>query len=130
MKHLHVNEQQKIIRKQILNERGERASLEQVQFAGQSFAELYRCTGCDAWWGNSERDMRETHLVFRLVEPNSTLFSWENFHGWRHAGKVHRCPGCGQEISGPEIMLRFDDEGQVQWPVPVFYTGIWHLTTA
>jgi hypothetical protein len=87
-----------------------------AQFAGKVIAKLFRCPDCGAWWGSSKHSTPETHLVFKLVEPNSERFLWHDYRGWYRQSKAKCCPACGQEMAVAEVTLRYDDEGQVQWP--------------
>jgi hypothetical protein len=79
-------------------------------------ARLFSCAECGAWWGGSDLDMPETQLVFRLVEPHSTRFLWQDYHGWQKADRPQGCPACGVETAESALVLRCDAEGHVIWP--------------
>lgn len=85
-------------------------------FAGKVLASFYRCPECDAWWICCHNDFPETTLVWRLVEPHSTDYLWQDYRGWHRAVHAGRCVNCAGETAAPEIVLRSGDDGQVIWP--------------
>ncbi len=116
MKHNSQENISQAIRDRLLNNHSARTTSDDKVFAGEVIAALYRCQNCSAWWGSSEVDRTETGLIWRLVEPHSTDYLWQDYRGWRQTLQAGRCANCGQETGKPESVLRFDDEGQVVWP--------------
>jgi hypothetical protein len=39
-----------------------------------------------------------------------------DFRGWYRTNAVELCPSCAHETAAPEIVLRFDDDGEILWP--------------
>ncbi|MCA9898974.1 MAG: hypothetical protein H6654_01560 [Ardenticatenaceae bacterium] len=70
----------------------------------QTTAVLYCCPDCQVWWGSSEHQTLQDNQVFRLAEPASDMFKWEDYRGWR-SGDPHTCPECGQHIEKPSYTL-------------------------
>lgn len=116
MKHNPQENSGQAIRDRLLNSHSARTASVDSPFAGEVIAALYRCQKCGVWWGSSEHDRPETRLIWRLVEPHSTGYLWQDYHGWYGTLHVGHCVNCGQETSKPDSVLRFDDQGQVVWP--------------
>ena len=77
--------------------------------AGESsalMAALWECEQCQVWWGSQSGDMPEARFLLQLAGPNSHLFPWENYRGWREKlGMAPMCPECGREASFPRSTL-------------------------
>ena len=70
----------------------------------QTTAVLYRCPDCQVWWGGNQHNTLKDNLVFRLAEPDSDMFKWEDYRGWR-SDDAHTCPECDQHIDKPSYTL-------------------------
>jgi hypothetical protein len=73
--------------------------------AQRSTAVLHRCQGCEVWWGSSQGYSPSDHQVFRLAEPHTDRFLWEDYRGWRNGAESDNCPECGEKVTGPEHTL-------------------------
>lgn len=69
--------------------------------ARQSTAALYRCQECQVWWGGSQGHSLLDYRVFCLAEPNTDLFLWQDYRGWRNGTEPDSCPECGGKEIGP-----------------------------
>jgi hypothetical protein len=106
---------------QLHNKKG-RIAGKNRRHAGQDFAALFRCRACFSWWGSSRLDVPEKRLLYRLVEPHSTVYLWVDYRGWRQEGNAGLCPECGQEADEADFALSFDEKGEVVWPEGVVLT--------
>ena len=98
------------------NNKNSPKTAQNLQFAGQIFAALYRCHACLSWWGTSHLDVPEKRLLWRLVEPHASDYLWVDYRGWRQQLDAGLCPECGQEGGEAQVVLSFDDQGEVVWP--------------
>lgn len=77
-------------------------------------AALWVCDQCQVWWGSQNGPNREARHLMRLAEPNTTLFKWEDYRGWRETGtNAHVCPECSQEAAHPRFSLVGQVNGRV-----------------
>jgi len=69
-------------------------------------AALWVCDACQVWWGSQNGPNREARHLLRLAEPNTTLFKWEDYRGWREqTATAHLCPECGHQAAHPRFSL-------------------------
>lgn len=69
-------------------------------------AALWVCDPCQVWWGSQNGRQREARFLLQLAEPNTPLFKWEDYRGWREKGTAaHVCPDCGREVTLPRFTL-------------------------
>ena len=74
--------------------------------AGTPKAALWVCEQCQVWWGSQNGHQQEARYLLRLAEPNSPLFKWEDYRGWREKTiNAHVCLECGQEVANPRFAL-------------------------
>ena len=97
MKPNSTEKMQEALREGLLNRKAAQKPAERRDLSGQVIAAIYRCQSCGLWWINSRLDVPEARLIHKLVEPHSETYLW-------------------QDTGGPDLELRFDEEGQVVWP--------------
>jgi hypothetical protein len=103
-------------RERLLNKHRQNMDGHNREFGGRVFASLFRCKDCNSWWGGSEIDVPQKRLLWRLVEPYSDTYLWEDYRGWRQEADAGRCANCGEDTGKADYVLRFDDQGEVVWP--------------
>ena len=64
----------------------------------QSTAVLCRCQECGIWWGSSQQFSLQDFQVFRVAEPHTDLFLWEDYRGWVNGTEADSCPECGEKV--------------------------------
>jgi hypothetical protein len=73
---------------------------------GLEAAALWRCDHCQVWWGSQDGRQKEARLLLRMAEPNSNLFGWDAYRGWRvKRAEANICPDCGQRAQFPRLTL-------------------------
>ncbi len=68
----------------------------QKHLAQQSTAVLCRCQDCGVWWGSSRQYSHQDSQIFRVAEPHTDQFLWQDYRGWRHEDEANVCPECGK----------------------------------
>jgi hypothetical protein len=69
-------------------------------------AALWVCDACQVWWGSQNGLQPEAHYLLQLAEPNTQLFKWEDYRGWREkTATEHVCSDCGQANAYPRFSL-------------------------
>lgn len=86
---------------------------EPVETSGPTAA-LWVCGECQVWWGSQNGPQPEARYLLQLAEPNTQLFKWEDYRGWREkAGAEHICSECGQAATNPRFSLIGQANGSV-----------------
>ena len=80
---------------------------------GMPLAALWECHQCHVWWGSESRHVPEARFLLQLAEPNTDLFKWEDYQGWRvKAGAAHVCPLCSAASTHPRFTLHGRSNGR------------------
>jgi hypothetical protein len=80
--------------------------IEETAVAHQHEAALWVCSECRVWWGSQSSDHRDAHYLLHMAEPNTKLFLWEDYRGWRlQAEEANLCPDCGRGAPLPRFIL-------------------------
>jgi hypothetical protein len=82
--------------------------------AEMGIAALWVCDQCQVWWGSQNSHQPEARHLLQMAEPNTHLFKWEDYRGWREKGAENNtCPDCGRVAPLPRLNL-FAKPAQIQ----------------
>lgn len=86
---------------------------EPIEASGPKAA-LWVCDECQVWWGSQNGPQPEARYLLQLAEPNTQLFKWEDYRGWREKTETeHICCECGQAAANPRFSLFGQANGRV-----------------
>ncbi len=85
-----------------------------TQLNHEATAALWTCDHCQVWWGSQKGPQSEARYLLQLAEPNTELFKWEDYRGWREKAATEQvCSECGQAVTSPRFMLFGQANGRV-----------------